>query len=117
MNRRFLMTAIASAMVGTLAASAALAQPTVNPRGNDSIEMDHSRMGGPQRPGQTPSGPAPTVTPRGNENMEMDHSRMGGRNMGGPTPSVNPAGEGVELTHPGNPGTGHGHEQGRQQRR
>ncbi len=107
-------------MVGALFGGAALAQPTLNPQGGGNVEMDHSRMGGPQRQGQSPSGPAPSLKPQGGGNVEMDHSRMGGRHMGGGTPSIDPKGEGTsgaEMTHPGNPGTGHGHEQGRQQRR
>ncbi|MCB4824874.1 hypothetical protein [Roseicella aerolata] len=115
------MTAIASAMVGILTGGAALAQPTLNPQGGSAgPEMDHSRMGGPQRQGQSPSGPAPTLNPQGGGNVEMDHRRMGGQHMGGPTPSMDTKGEGTsgaEMTHPGNPGTGHGHQQGRQQRR
>ena len=114
------MTAIASAAVGTLAAGAALAQPTLNPQGGSSnAEMDHSRMGGPTQ-GQAPGGPAPTLNPQGGSaGPEMEHSRMGGRNMGGPTPSMDNKGEGTsgaQMTHPGNPGTGHGHEQGGMQR-
>lgn len=115
------MAAIVSATVGTLAAGAALAQPTLNPQGGSgNAEMDHSRMGGPQRQGQSPGGPAPTLNPQGGGNVDMDHSRMGGQHMGGATPSIDPKGGGTggaEMTHPGSPGTGHGHQQERTQRR
>ncbi|WP_128080147.1 hypothetical protein [Roseicella frigidaeris] len=115
------MIAIVGAAIGTLAAGAALAQPTLNPQGGSAgPEMDHSRMGGPSQQGRAPGGPAPTLNPQGgSSNAEMDHSRMGGRNMGGPTPSMDNKGEGTsgaQMTHPGNPGTGHGHEQGGMQR-
>ena len=85
------------ALATTLAAGAALAQPTLSPQGGSAgPEMDHSRMGG-QGQGQRPGGPAPTLTPQGGSgNAEMDHSRMGGGNMGGPA--------GGTIT--GNPGSG-----------
>ena len=89
MNRRHFTATILGTTVGILAGGAALAQPTLNPQG-------------------------------GSAGPEMDHSRMGGRNMGGPTPSMDTKGEGTsgaEMTHPGNPGTGHGHQQERTQRR
>ncbi|SDD49055.1 hypothetical protein [Belnapia rosea] len=88
------------ALATTLAAGAALAQPTLSPQGGSAgPEMDHSRMGG---QGQRPGGPAPTLTPQGgSSNAEMDHSRMGGGNMGGPsggTITGNP-GSGPEVRH------------------
>ena len=58
------------------------------------------------------------LNPQGSGSIEMDHSRMGSPPVGGGTPGYNPTGSGsVEMTHPGSPGTGHGHEQGRQQQR
>jgi hypothetical protein len=86
------LTAI-GALVATLAAGTALAQPTLNPQGAGP-EMDHSRMGGQGQP-QRPGAPAPTLNPQG-AGPEMDHSRMGGGNMGGPS--------GGRIT--GNSGTG-----------
>ena len=122
MNRRHFTATILGTTVGILAGGAALAQPTLNPQGGSAgPEMDHSRMGGPSQQGRAPGGAAPTLNPQGGSaGPEMDHSRMGGRNMGGPTPSMDTKGEGTsgaEMTHPGNPGTGHGHQQERTQRR
>ena len=83
------------ALIATLAAGEALAQPTLNPQGAGP-EMDHSRMGGQGQP-QRPGGPAPTLNPQGGSaGPDMDHSRMGGGNMGGPS--------GGRIT--GNSGTG-----------
>ncbi|TDH62110.1 hypothetical protein E2C06_13085 [Dankookia rubra] len=90
------------ALAATLAAGAALAQPTLSPQGGSAgPEMDHSRMGG-QGQAQRPGGPAPTLTPQGGSgNAEMEHSRMGGANMGGPSGGriTGNTGGGPEVQH------------------
>ncbi len=107
-------TRVGAAVALSVALSvSALAQPSLNPQGGGSIEMDHTRMGG--QPAGRPGQGSPGFSPQGSGSVEMDHSRMGSPPVGGGTPGFNPTGSGsVEMTHPGSPGTGHGHEQGRQ---
>lgn len=105
----FARMGVAAALAIALSAGA-LAQPSINPQGSGSIEMDHSRMGGPPaaRSGQASPG-SPGLSPQGSGSVEMDHSRMGSGSVGSPA--------GGTIT--GNSGSGpevqHGHEQGRQQ--
>lgn len=115
MSMTFARIGAAAALAITFSAGA-LAQQNLNPQGSGSIEMDHTRMGG--QPAGRPGQGSPGFSPQGSGSVEMDHSRMGSPPVGGGTPGYNPTGSGsVEMTHPGSPGTGHGHEQGRQQQR
>ena len=118
MSMTFARIGAAAALAITFSAGA-LAQQNLNPQGSGSIEMDHTRMGG--QPAGRPGQGSPGFSPQGSGSVEMDHSRMGSPPVGGGTPSANITGGGglsnSEMTHPGNPGTGHGHEQGRQQQR
>lgn len=96
-----------------LAGGTTQAQPTLNPQGGGSIEMDHSRMGGPaQAPARdarstAPDARPPTLNPQGGAgNSEMDHGRMGGANMGSPQGGriVGNPGSGPEVEHGRSPG-------------